>query len=67
LQAEDLLNERIRLESISTSIGAVAVMLIALVMYFIFPKDLPQSRYMGLWLGAQLVANTSWLFYRVRS
>ncbi|MDD5393290.1 MAG: hybrid sensor histidine kinase/response regulator [Thiothrix sp.] len=57
------MEERIRLESISTFIGAVGVMLIAYVTYLIFPTDIPQSRYMRLWLAPQLVINSFWLAF----
>ncbi|WP_298608133.1 ATP-binding protein [uncultured Thiothrix sp.] len=63
LKAEDVLSERIRLESISTAIGASGVMAIACVMYFIFPDDLVHGDYLGLWLVAQLVVGTIWLAF----
>lgn len=63
LRAEDILNERIRLESISTAIGSSGVMTIACVMYFIFPRDLAHSNYLGIWLFAQLLVDGSWLSF----
>ncbi len=63
LRAEDVLNERIRLESISTAIGAIGIMLIAYVTYLIFPADIPRVRYMGYWLTSQLLANSCWLVF----
>ncbi|MBU0656061.1 MAG: HAMP domain-containing histidine kinase [Gammaproteobacteria bacterium] len=63
LQAKDVLDERIHLESVSTSIGAVGIMLIACVTYLIFPMDMPQSHYMGHWLASQLVINSFWLAF----
>jgi signal transduction histidine kinase len=56
-----VLSERIRLESISTAIGAIGVMAITFVMFLIFPEDIPQARYMGEWLAAQLIVGVFWL------
>ena len=61
LRAADVLDERIRLESISTAIGASGVMVIAFIMYLIFPRDLPQASYLGYWLVTQLLAGFTWL------
>lgn len=63
LRAEDVLNERIRLESISTAIGAIGVMAIASVMYLIFPRDLGNTEYLGGWVVAQLVVGCCWLAF----
>ncbi|MFZ1387378.1 MAG: ATP-binding protein [Thiolinea sp.] len=63
LRAEDVLNERIRLESISTAIGASGVMAIACVMYLIFPKDLGNTEYLATWLVAQLIVGFCWLAF----
>lgn len=61
LSAADVLDERIRHESISTAIGASGVMLIALFVYLIFPKDAPQAHYISGWLLLQLVVGVFWL------
>lgn len=63
LRAEDVLDERIRLESISTAIGASGVMVIACVMYFIFPMDLSRADYLIYWVIAQLLVGISWLLF----
>ncbi|OQX02760.1 MAG: hypothetical protein BWK73_41655 [Thiothrix lacustris] len=61
LSAADVLDERIRHESISTAIGASGVMLIALFVSLIFPKDAPQAHYISAWLLLQLVVGVFWL------
>lgn len=66
LRAEDVLNERIRLESISTAIGASGVMAIACVMYFIFPRDLENANYLFIWLATQLLVGIFWLLFIFR-
>ena len=63
LRAADVLDERIRLESISTAIGATGVMAIACVMYIIFPRDLPEANLMGVWLITQLGIGVLWLAF----
>ena len=65
LNVAAVLDERIRLESISTAIGAIGVMIIAVVMYLIFPNDMPQASYIGIWLSAQLIAGFAWLGFMV--
>ena len=61
LTAADVLNERIRLESISTAIGASGVMLIAWVMYWLLPVEANDLNYMQDWLIAQLGVGLLWL------
>lgn len=63
LQAGDILDERIRLESISTAIGSLGVMTIACVMYLIFPRDLSNIQYLDLWLYIQLPTGSAWLIF----
>lgn len=63
LRADDVLDERIRLESVSTAIGAIGVMAITFVMYLIFPSDLPQATNIGKWLGVQLCVGFGWLAF----
>lgn len=65
LRATDVLDERIRLESTSTAIGAIGVMLIAGIMYLLYPRDMPQAAYIGIWLDVQLLAGVVWLSFMV--
>lgn len=66
LRAEDVIHERIRLESISTAIGATGVMAIACVMYLIFPSDLGNTQYLSFWLISQLLVGVFWLAFIYR-
>lgn len=61
LRAETILDERIRLESISTAIGSLGVMTIACVMYLIFPHDASNIQYLKVWLSIQLPTGCAWL------
>lgn len=59
----DVLDERIKLESKSTAIGASGVMLAALVVYLVMPLTIEHANYLFSWLILQWFFGVIWLFF----